>query len=58
MFNIQEQEERDYQDGVEYTRWLIGKAAGLDAAPVRGEEGWTQELEDERQAINRQLYGG
>ena len=56
--NIQEQEERDYQEGVEYTQWLIGRWEGLQAAPVYGEEGWTQELEDERQRVRAQLYPG
>jgi hypothetical protein len=52
---VQEQEERDYQDGVAYTQWLIGRKEALDAAPVQGEDGWSEELEAERQAIYAQL---
>ena len=51
MHNIQEIEEREYQDGVEYTRYLIGRKEALDAAPVFGEEGWSEELEAERKAL-------
>lgn len=51
-------EEQDYEDGVAYTRWLAGRRAALDAAPVRGEPGWTPELEAERESIERQINGG
>jgi hypothetical protein len=55
--SIHEQEDRDYEEGVAYTQWLIGRAAGLEGAPVRGEDGWSEELEAEREAIRRQLDG-
>lgn len=45
------QEEQDYEDGVAYTQSLIGKKEFYDAAPVRGEDGWSEELEDERQSV-------
>ena len=55
MFYDQRQEEIDYEEGVRYTQWLIGKKEAIDAAPVYGEDGWTEELEAERQSIYRQL---
>jgi len=57
MFYDYEREERDYEDGVAYTQWLIAKKDFLDAAPVRGEDGWTEELEAERQSVKKILYG-
>tara|TARA_R110002012_G_scaffold81398_4_gene205940 strand:- start:65 stop:232 length:168 start_codon:yes stop_codon:yes gene_type:complete len=55
MFYDHEQEERDYEDGVAATQWLIEHMAFLDAAPVRGEGGWTEELEAERQSVKEIL---
>ena len=52
-----EQEERDYEDGVAYTQWLLGKIENLDLAPVWGEDGWTEELEAERQELKEKLFG-
>ena len=57
MNHPQEQEDRDYEDGVAYTQWLIGQNEFLDAAPVRGEDGWTEELEAKRQSVKELLYG-
>ena len=55
--HIHEQEERDSYDGYAYIQYLRGKLAAFEGAPVAGEEGWTQELEDEKQAIRDQLDG-
>ena len=55
--SVHEQEHRDYEDGVAYTKWLRDRLEALDAAPVRGEYGWTEELEAERELLRRQLDG-
>lgn len=51
----QYQEEIDYEEGVRATEWLIGKKEAIDAAPVRGEEGWSEEIEAQRQSIYAQI---
>lgn len=55
--NIQEQEDRDYEDGCAYTQWLLDRRESLSAAPVRGEQGWSEELEAERAAIEQRING-
>ena len=57
MNHPQEQEDRDYEDGVAHTQWLIAKSENLDLAPVWGEDGWTEGLEAERQELKERLFG-
>jgi hypothetical protein len=52
------QEHLDHEAGVEFTDWVVARRAALEGAPVRGEEGWCEEIDAARDSIEALINGG